>query len=90
MVGVEYQFMGIKEGYRDGYRVADAIHLVSSKCWYVYDPKLDEELKVFRVTDEDIKRLALKIPNNTDDLGYMLGGLVFFVKHGTIWNADDV
>jgi len=78
--------MGFKEGFDQGYKVADKVHAISSEFADVHDPKLDLRLISAGVAKEDINRLAIRLTVSSTEIGYMLAGVTFMVKHGTIWN----
>lgn len=82
--------MGFKEGWEKGEKVVEIIYRASEEFGSVSDPRLDARLRQVGVTQADINRLMLRFTLDPEEWGYMASGVAFVLKHGTIWNSDDM
>jgi len=81
--------MGLKEGYRQGKQTAETIFRVSSNYASAGHPRLKDHLLENGVSGEDVLKLMAIPALNSEEIGYTLGGIVFFFRHGGIWNSKD-
>lgn len=82
--------MGFKEGWQQGRRVAETIYRVSRNFQDAHDPELDRRLELEGVTPKDIKRLTIRPTLSLTEIGYIVRGVTFLARHGTIWNSADM
>ncbi len=78
--------MGFKEGYSEGIKAAEKVYYLSSEFSDVHDPRLDARLAQAGISQEAILNMRIRLTADAEEIGYTLGALVFFLKHGTIWN----
>jgi len=80
-----------RAGWNQGQKTAETIYGASSQFESARDPELRRELARQGITQEDINNLTIRPSLRPEDIGSIVAGIIFYVKHGgMIWNSADM